>query len=117
MKIVADKCVYGPIVVRLRVDGHDVIAAKDVMCGSDDPDVLALAVRENALLLTQDHDFGELIYRQQMPHTGVILLRLASVPAKKRIALVSQALIDHAAEMVGAFTVMTPGGIRIRKTI
>lgn len=117
MKFVVDECVFGPIAARLRTDGHEIILAKETISGAADPNVLALAVRENAILLTQDRDFGELIYRQKLEHFGIILLRLASVPSGQRVNSVSQAIFDHGIEMANAFTVMTPGGIRIRKSI
>lgn len=117
MKFVADECVYGPIITRLCADGHEVISVKDVVRGSADLNVLALAVQENAILITQDRDFGELVYRQQLKHLGVILLRLASIPAVQRVDFVSLAILEHGNEMENAFTVMTPGGIRIRKNV
>ena len=41
-----------------------------------DPDVLALAVSEDRILITADHDFGYMVVRQRRPHRGVILFRL-----------------------------------------
>ena len=41
-----------------------------------DADVLALAVSEDRILITADHDFGDLVVRQRLPHRGVILFRL-----------------------------------------
>jgi predicted nuclease of predicted toxin-antitoxin system len=39
--------------------------------------VLAIATAEQRVLLTNDKDFGELIFRRRLPHAGVILFRLA----------------------------------------
>jgi len=41
-----------------------------------DADVLALAVREDRILITSDHDFGDMVVRHRLPHRGVILFRL-----------------------------------------
>ena len=52
--------------------------------GSKDEDTLALAVREERIILTFDKDFGELAWRAGLPaSTGIVLFRLpAPAPAK-----------------------------------
>jgi predicted nuclease of predicted toxin-antitoxin system len=59
MKILADEGVERPIVIRLRVEGHQVIYIAEVAAGSTDPEVLEIAFREQALLIAVDKDFGE----------------------------------------------------------
>ena len=76
MRLVADESVEGPTVERLRRDGHVVIYVADLDPGIEDPDVLAVAWREQALILTADKDFGEIVFRRRHPHAGVLLLRL-----------------------------------------
>lgn len=43
-----------------------------------DEDILAFAVRDDRIVITNDKDFGELVFRDRRPHRGVILLRLAN---------------------------------------
>ena len=45
--------------------------------GAADDDVLALAFNERRILLTEDKDFGELVYRLKKPAHGIILIRIA----------------------------------------
>ena len=45
-----------------------------------DDEVLSDADRRQALLITADKDFGELVYRQHRIDAGVILLRLSGLP-------------------------------------
>jgi len=77
--------------------------------------VEAAKARTPALLLTADTDFGELVFRQGRVHAGVMLLRLAGVPAATKADMIAEALRDHAAELIGAFSVVSPGLIRIRQ--
>ena len=44
--------------------------------GLANPDVLAIARREQRILITDDRDFGELVFHLRQPHAGVIYLRL-----------------------------------------
>jgi len=46
---------------------------------------------------------------------GVVLIRLAGLSAGRKAAIVASALAAHGQELPGAFTVVTPGAIRIRR--
>ncbi|HEX3151344.1 MAG TPA: DUF5615 family PIN-like protein [Gemmataceae bacterium] len=115
MTLFMDESVAGIIIDQLRIDGHVVLSMRDIAAGAPDQDVLARAVAAGAVLLTEDKDFGELVYHNKVAHTGVVLIRLAGLRRGQRAKLVSQAIQDHEAELSGAFTVISHGGIRIRK--
>jgi len=117
LKFLADENVDRPIVARLRTEGHTVIYVLELAPSIPDPEVVSLAARESALLLTADEDFGELMFRQRRVAHGVILLRLSGLSADLKAALVATALREHAAELPGSFAVITPGGVRIRKSV
>lgn len=114
MNFVADECVAQEIVTRLRADGHDVYSVREQERGIDDPSVLSLAVQMGRVLLTQDHDFGELVYRQNLHHRGVMLVRLPGFAPGTRADRVVAVVRAHAAELPNAFTVVTPSAVRIR---
>jgi predicted nuclease of predicted toxin-antitoxin system len=80
-----------------------------------DTDVLHNAVSNQAILLTEDKDFGEMVFRDSLTMHGIALIRLAGLPASRKAAIVSRALRDHEHELVGNFTVITPNSIRIRR--
>jgi predicted nuclease of predicted toxin-antitoxin system len=117
VKLVADEGVDRPIVERLRADGHSVWYVAEVSPGIADDAVLELANREAALLLTGDKDFGELVFRQRRVTTGVILLRIAGLSPERKAMIVSAEIASHAAELTNTFTVISPGGVRIRHEI
>lgn len=114
MNLVADESVAGPIVERLRADGHTVLSIREIAPADSDHEVLTRAVGETAPLLTEDTDFGELVYRLGAAHAGVVLIRLGMLSRAARVELVSRAVQDHGTEFAGRFTVITPSGIRIR---
>lgn len=82
--------------------------------GISDNLVLDLANQKGAILLTADKDFGELVFRQRRIARGVILIRLSGISLIRKVEIVQSALIAHGQEMKQAFTVITPGAVRIR---
>ena len=42
--------------------GHDVLSASDMTPGAADEEILALAAEEGRFLVTEDKDFGELVF-------------------------------------------------------
>jgi predicted nuclease of predicted toxin-antitoxin system len=115
MKLLADENIARQIVERLRADGHDVAFVLETNRGNDDEDVLDVAQREGAILLTDDKDFGDLVMFQRRPSAGVILFRLEGMAPLERAELVSTLIREHAAEIGGAFTVVKRDNVRIRR--
>jgi predicted nuclease of predicted toxin-antitoxin system len=114
VRIVADEGIDKQIVDALRKGGFSVVYFAEEAPGSVDPDVLALASEPDVLLLTSDKDFGELVFRQRLASAGIVLLRLHGVSVTSKAAAVLTALNTHGPEMAGAFTVISPGLLRIR---
>jgi len=59
----------------LRDAGHDVVTMLEAGRGSPDELVIKRALNERRVLLTEDKDFGELVYKFSQPSPGVILVR------------------------------------------
>jgi predicted nuclease of predicted toxin-antitoxin system len=76
---------------------------------------LQRANEHGALLVTEDKDFGELVYRQQLVHLGIVLIRLMGLASSTKADLVFKVFEKHGQEMSNAFTVIAPGALRIRK--
>jgi predicted nuclease of predicted toxin-antitoxin system len=115
LKFLADENLDWQIVERLRQDSHLVRYVAEMERGISDDVVLDLANQEEAILLTSDKDFGELVFRLQRIASGVILLRLAGLLTTRKVEIVANTINQHNSELMGAFTVITPTTIRIRK--
>lgn len=63
MKLLADENMARPVVERLRQDGHQVEYIAEGPRGGTDTDIIDLANRTAAIVLTDDKDFGELVVR------------------------------------------------------
>jgi predicted nuclease of predicted toxin-antitoxin system len=94
--------------------GHDVTAVgHEYPFALTDHAILAIARQEQRVVLTNDKDFGELIFRDQLPHAGVVLFRLGYVPIAERTALMQRVLTEHAT-VLDQFIVVTRTAIRVR---
>jgi predicted nuclease of predicted toxin-antitoxin system len=98
----------------LAAAGHDTVSVRAPDPRMADVDILALAVREQRLILPMDRDFGELIYHSGQAPAGVLLLRRESATAAAKVRVVEQILTHHAAHVPGAFSVSRDGRLRIR---
>jgi predicted nuclease of predicted toxin-antitoxin system len=117
VEFVADESCDFAVVRALRANGHQVIAIAEVSPRIPDEQVLRLASAEGRVLVTEDKDFGELVYAQKQVMSGVVLLRF---PGDARTTM-AQATVD-AVKAIGTnlsnrFTVVEPGRIRSRGVI
>ena len=97
--ILADECVHREIVARLRFAGYEVNAVAEGYASTRDGDVLALAVASRAILITNDRDFGELIFRErQRPPSCILYVRVRNRPpediAARLVAILAEATYD-----------------------
>ncbi len=115
MNLLADESIESAIVAKLRLDGHSVIYISELSPSITDDQVLEEANKNNAILITSDKDFGDLVFRQRKVHAGVVLIRLDGCNLAAKAQEVSEAVRNHASELPGAFAVLTPGQMRIRR--
>ena len=117
MNFLIDESVDAPIAARLVLDGHTTTCVWELWPGISDDEVLAKANQEQAILITADKDFGELVFRMSLVHEGIILIRLAGLSTGKKADLVSFAIRKHGEEMRKAFSVITPNIIKVRRRV
>jgi predicted nuclease of predicted toxin-antitoxin system len=116
MKFLLDESADFPLADALKRLGHDVTAiARDYSHELEDLDVLTIAYEEGRILITNDRDFGELIFRQRLPHSGVILFRLGEESIETKTAWLERVLTQYANQLTN-FLVITDRGVRVRRT-
>lgn len=115
LRFLADESCDFVVVRALRAEGFDVLAVSEYMQRSDDRVLIDQAAREQRVLLTEDKDFGWLVYVSHADSAGVVLIRY---PGNRRSSL-SQAIVqlvrEHGGSLRGRFVVMQPGHVRIGK--
>jgi predicted nuclease of predicted toxin-antitoxin system len=114
MKFLIDESADARVARPLRQRGHDVATvADDHEKSLDDAEVLAIAYREQRILITDDRDFGELVFRFRQPHSGVIYFRLSHTGLELRIARLEYVL-QHHSHQLDQFLVVTDLDVRVR---
>jgi predicted nuclease of predicted toxin-antitoxin system len=115
LSFVADENVETEVVDALRSLGHGVAHASESASGEPDADLLDAAAARGCVLDTNDKDFGDLVFRQHRPSSGVILVRLPGRPASVKARLVAQAVVRHGERLLGAFLVIGTRTMRLRR--
>ena len=95
--------------------GYDVWSVIGSTPGLDDTAILQRAYNENRILVTNDKDFGELIFRHNYPVSGVILLRLIDESPNNKIRVVNAVLERWKTTLDGYYITATESLIRKRK--
>lgn len=115
MRFLVDESAGTAVVNYLRGAGHDVVAVAEAMPQADDASILATAVAETRIIVTNDKDFGELLFRNPLGHAGIILLRLRDESAANRVRVLQAVLDQHSGAVAGRFVVAREGHIRVRQ--
>jgi predicted nuclease of predicted toxin-antitoxin system len=114
MKLCANENVPGDCVAALRQSGHDVLWIRETARGSPDNAVLAIA-QSQALLITFDKDFGELVYRHGAAASdGVVLFRLRK-PSPDFVAKRVKQILESRTDWTGHFSVVDEHSVRMRR--
>ena len=113
MLFLADESCDFAIVRALRTAGYDVKAVRDVSRGAPDDEVIKLAVKESRTLLTEDKDFGQLVYASTAKSPGVILVRFPAHVRQNIAKMVVEFVGNNSSKIKRHFIVIQPGRIRI----
>jgi predicted nuclease of predicted toxin-antitoxin system len=115
MRFLLDESIDIRLADYLREHGHDVVTvAADYQPSIPDTEVLAIAERKGRMLLTNDRDFGQLVFLHGQPHAGVLYFRLGTFEVAPLASRLEQVLRDYS-EHLDEFLVVTPRSVRVRR--
>ena len=116
MKFLLDACAASRTLREaLTALGHDVRSARGQYARASDEALLALAYAEGRVLVTEDKDFGELVYLRGMPHPCVV--RLVGLRVAESVDAMRELIDLHGdALRAGAVVVVSRRRVRIRRT-
>lgn len=112
--LVADESVDYLIVATLREAGFLVMAVVEDFPGWPDTEVLQYAYEQEAFLITEDKDFGELTYRLRKPSHGILLVRLMEERSERKANKVLSLFQDNFDRLWHSFSVLEKAKLRVR---
>ena len=102
--------------ILLREEGYTVYSILEECPGKDDPFVLELARKREAVILTFDRDYGELIYHRKLPIPhGVIYFRFDPITPTEPAHLLLEYLKQSEIAFYNLFSVITRQNLRQRE--
>ena len=117
LSLLADENIDQRLVSSLRLAGISVYSVAESSPGISDEEVMRLSENLSAMILTDDKDFGEIVFRKQRSCRGIVLLRLTGVDYSRKADHVIQVIDRYGSEMIGKFVVITAERVRIRKLL
>jgi len=115
VQFVADESCAGPVIRALRTAGHEVIAIAEIAKGASDEAIMERAFSEGRVLISEDADFGELLYARGRPSAGVIFVKFDSRARRAKPGAVVEAVAKLGERLRNGFAVIEPGRVRVAK--
>lgn len=117
MRFIVDMPLGVRVAAWLRDNGHDAVHLRELQKQKlEDPDIFALAVAEQRIIVTADLGFAAIAARARETPTSVILFRLPSEKATEIIARLPGILSSAAIPLMnGAIVTVEPHRSRIRR--
>ena len=115
MKFLLDVCAASrSMQSMLSEGGHDVLSALEESPTATDEELLARATQEQRIILTEDKDFGELVFVRRLPHPCIV--RLVEMPVAEKVAAIRELIESYPDAMRESnLIVVTRNRIRIRQ--
>jgi len=115
MQFIADESCDFAVVRALRATGHDVIAVAELDAGIEDDVVIARALGERRVLLTEDKDFGQIVFASRRPAPGVLFIRFPA-GARSGLAVAVRTFVQkNESALADSFSTLQPGRARISR--
>jgi predicted nuclease of predicted toxin-antitoxin system len=114
VKVLVDECCPKSLVEVLRQDNHEVEYVATDLTGLQDLDILEHSVQEQQIIVTEDRDFCEMVFRDAQPAHGIVLIRFAPKDRHEKPARVRHLFAHHADDLPHAMTTLTRDNIRTR---
>ncbi len=105
--MIADESVNKNLVLAIREAGFTVYSIAEECAGMSDEDIALMSLTPPRVIISEDKDFGELVYHQKVSVIGVILLRYAPSEVDIVKTRILSFLFEYENRLKGKFTVIT----------
>jgi len=115
LKFLVDESSGTKLTDMLKTEGYDAIYAGEQFKGASDDELLKIAQYYKRILITNDKDFGEAIFRHKRVSSGVIFLRLKIDKPSNRAKYVIMLIKKFEEKLNKNFVTVTDDRLRIRQ--
>lgn len=98
----------------LKSQKFNVVTVGSINPEMKDSAIIQLANMEDAIIITMDKDFGELVFREKNIHKGILLLRLEDATSEEKLAVIQNIIPEHLKKLKNNFSVYQNGKLRTR---
>jgi len=112
IKFLANVNIEQPIIEFLSAKGIDVKSVANINKYMTDDNVCELANREQRIILTNDKDFGEIVFFQKKIVWGLVLLRIKGQNVEEKIVRLENLLTKYSDKIINHFVVVSKEKIR-----
>lgn len=113
IKFLADVNVEKPLVDFLSKKGFDVKWVTSIDKQMSDVRICEITNNEHRVLITNDKDFGEIVFLQKKITYGIILLRVKGQDSSEKIVLIEKLLDKYQDKIINHFVIVTKDKFRL----
>lgn len=117
MKFIVDECTGDRVAKWLKMSGYEAYSVYKENKGAEDEWILEKAIKENYIVITNDKDFGMLVFKEGKGHCGVIFLRLQRESTENKIETIKKVLEQCRGKLSYSFIVASEDFVRISKKV
>jgi predicted nuclease of predicted toxin-antitoxin system len=111
LSFLADENISRYLVTLLREQGYHVSWIRELKKGTSDLSIIEMAAKEDLIIITNDKDFGYLIFKQRLKCPGLILIRIDEIGQGNVILAILQ---KYRHKLKNHFTIITDKKVRFR---
>ncbi len=112
---VADEHISSTTIDLLRKAGYSVISIREECPGATDFEILTLADQSSCVVITNDGDFGELIFKDKVQFSaGLIFFRFVSFRSDEMAEMILHRIEEYGDEFEGLYTTISRERFRQR---
>ncbi len=112
--MIADESVNKNLIIALRKAGLSVLSIAEESAGISDEKIVIQSLIPPRIIISEDKDFGELVYHHKVTVIGVILLRYRPNEFDIIKELLTTFIEEPIEDLHGKFVVITSNKTRIR---
>jgi predicted nuclease of predicted toxin-antitoxin system len=114
MTLLVDECVHASLVSVCLQAGCEIIHVSNVARGIAGEEVIRISNENGWIVLTEDKDYGELVFKERKKPAGVVYLRYSPKELENISIKLYNLLASSQLKFQGNFITVTAGGPRVK---